>query len=196
MKKVLLSICVLLGFISSHAQEIKPQEAVADDYIRLFNEMGYKVYSYDISEFKDIRSYQPVVMHCKNGECVNALPFKWEVFGEHIKNLKVTVSPLEKGKKVGIYFDDTKGISTPLAFQGQKSPDGEVNYNCEVRPFKRDGSKINDDFYPLVLIGSYWYDAEDKLFRFCGSSEISSNLDDDVMKQIPEYYIIGVRLVK
>lgn len=198
MRRSFFTIALALGFISGYAQEIKPQQAVADDYIRLFNEMGYKVYSYDISDFKNIGHYQPVIMHYRQGkkEGENALPFGWEIFGDFIRNVKVTISPFEKGKKVGVYFDDTKGISLPLPFEGQKSDDGELNYGCETRPFKRDGSKINDDFYPLVLVGSYWYDQEDKMFRFCGSSEIPSNLDDDIMQYIPEYYIIGVRLVK
>lgn len=199
MKKVLLSIGLLLGFIGgSYAQEIKPQEAVADDYIRLFNEMGYKVYSYDISQYRNIRSYQPVILHYRNEakEGENVLPFKWEIFGDYIRNVKVTVSPIEKGNKAGVYFDDTKGISLPLTFQGQKSPEGDVNYDCQARPFKLDGSKINDDFYPLVLIGSYWYDSDAGMFRFCGDSEISGNPDDDFMKHIPEYYIIGIRLLK
>ena len=49
-------------------QEIKTQQVVADDYIRLFEEMGYKVYSFDISEFEDVRSYQPIIKHYKQGD--------------------------------------------------------------------------------------------------------------------------------
>lgn len=106
MKKILLSIGLLLGFTGSYAQEIKLKEAVADDYIRLFNEMGYKVYSYDISEFRNIRSYQPVILHYMNDakEGENVLPFKWEIFGDYIRNVKVTVSPIEKGNKAGIFL--------------------------------------------------------------------------------------------
>lgn len=198
MKKTLLQLVLLLACIGLKAQEIKPQQAVADDYIRLFNEMGYKVYSFDVSDFKKIGAYQPVIMHFKDGvkDGENALPFGWEVFGKHISNVKVTVSPLEKGKKIGIWFDENSGFSLPLTFHGQKSADGEVSYGCETRPFKQDGKKINDDFHPLVLLGSCWYDPEDDMFRFCGDSEISADLNEDIMKYIPEYYIIGVRFVK
>ena len=48
MKRILLSIALMLGIISAWGQEIKTQQVVADDYIRLFEEMGYKVYSFDI----------------------------------------------------------------------------------------------------------------------------------------------------
>ena len=51
-----------------------------------------------------------------------------------------------------------------------------------------------DGFYPLVLLGSYWYDTSSKVFRFCGSTEMTSELKEDIMKRIPEYYIIGVKI--
>ena len=187
----------MLGVISVWGQEIKTQQVVADDYIRLFEEMGYKVYSFDISEFEDVRSYQPIIKHYKQGdkegEYILGGEFGWSVSGEHISNVKVTFSPEEKGKKVGVYFDDNSGLSFPITFEGQTSPDGEVNYSCEPRPFKLEGKMI-DSFYPLVLLGSYWYDAGSKVFRFCGSTEMTSELKEDIMKRIPEYYIIGVKI--
>lgn len=47
-KRLLLAIALTLGIISVWGQEIKTQQVVADDYIKLFEEMGYKVYSFDI----------------------------------------------------------------------------------------------------------------------------------------------------
>ena len=197
MKRTLLAMALLLGMMSSNAQEIKTQEVTADDYIQLFEEMGYKVYSFDISEFEDVRSYQPIIKHYKQGdkegEYILGGEFGWSVSGEHKSNVKVTFSPEEKGKKVGVYFDDNSGLSFPITFEGQTSPDGEVNYSCESRPFKLEGKMI-DGFYPLVLLGSYWYDAGSKVFRFCGSTEMTSELKEDIMKRIPEYYIIGVKI--
>ena len=67
MKRLFLSIALTLGVISAWGQEIKTQQVVADDYFRLFEEMGYKVYSFDISEFEDVRSYQPIIKHYKRG---------------------------------------------------------------------------------------------------------------------------------
>lgn len=197
MKRIVLLSILIIGTITCQAQEIKPQQVTADDYIRLFEEMGYKVFSYDISEFENIKSYQPVIMHYTQGEKEgeNILPFDWEVYDEIINNVKVTVSPAEKGKKAGIYFNETMGISFTLIFQEQISPDGETSNSIGVRSFKLDGSKIND-FYPLVLLGSYWYDADAGMFRFCGETELSSDLTEDFIANIPEYYILGIRLVE
>ena len=188
---------LLLGYVLCQAQEIKPLQVSADDYIRLFEGMGYKVFSFDISEFEGITSYQPVIMHYKQGDKKgeNALPFGWEVSNEIIKNVKVTLAPGEKGKTAGIYFNETNGITCPLTFQEQTSPTGEINESYGYRRFKSDGSKI-DDFYPLVLLGPYWYDSDADMFRFCGENDLSSALTEDFIENIPEYYILGVRLVK
>ena len=46
MKRILLSIALMLGIMDVWGQEIKTQQVVADDYIRLFEEMGYKACFY------------------------------------------------------------------------------------------------------------------------------------------------------
>lgn len=197
MKRTVLIFILLIAAITSQAQQIKIQQVVADDYIRLFEGMGYKVFSFDISEFEGISSYQPVIMHYTQGDRKgeDALPFGWEVNNEHIRNVKVNISPAEKGKTVGIYFNEANGITWPMTFQEQTSPSGEINDNYGYRRFKLDGSKI-DDFYPLVLLGSYWYDPDADMFRFCGENDLSSDLTEDFIDNIPEYYIIGIRLVR
>ena len=32
------------------------------------------------------------------------------------------------------------------------------------------------------------------MFRFCGSTVMTSELKEDIMKRVPEYYIIGVKI--
>lgn len=88
MKRTVLIFILLIAAITSQAQQIKIQQVVADDYIRLFEGMGYKVFSFDISEYEDISSYQPVIMHYNQGDKKgeNALPFSWEVSNENIKS--------------------------------------------------------------------------------------------------------------
>ena len=197
MKRTLLAMALLFGIIICNAQEIKTQKVTADDYIQLLENMGYKVYSFDISEFKDVKSYEPVIKHYKQGdkegEFLIGGEFAWSVNGVQISDLKISFSPTEKGKTVDVRFDRTNGISMPLEFEGQTSPEGEVNYSCALRTFKQDGTMI-DDFYPLVLLGAYWYDPDAKVFRLCGDMELTSELKESVMKYIPEYFIVGVRL--
>ncbi|MCF0192375.1 MAG: DUF5041 domain-containing protein, partial [Prevotella sp.] len=74
-------------------------------------------------------------------------------------------------------------------------PDGKENTLYESRPFKLNDIKIGE-FTPLVLYGSAWYDKESGCFRFCGDKEISPDMHEDLVKYIPEYYVIGVILRK
>lgn len=55
MKKLICLVClamsVMVGSVS--AQSIKSQDAITDDYLPLLQASGYRVYSFDISEFLD-----------------------------------------------------------------------------------------------------------------------------------------------
>lgn len=55
MKKLvcLFSLLSLWMATSVSAQSLKKQEAIMEDYLPLLNATGYKVYTFDISEFKD-----------------------------------------------------------------------------------------------------------------------------------------------
>ena len=52
------------------------------------------------------------------------------------------------------------------------------------------------EFTPLVLYGSAWFDSEAGIFRFCGENEISPDMHEDIVKDIPEFYVIGVIIKK
>ena len=56
MKKLLLTLIVAFATISGFAQEIVKKDATFEDYLPLFNESGYNVFSYDISSLKDVAS--------------------------------------------------------------------------------------------------------------------------------------------
>lgn len=71
MKRTITSIFIALGVTMAWAQSIKQQAATAEDYIPLFIDMGYEVYSFDISELgKDSVTYgiQPIVKHYVSGK--------------------------------------------------------------------------------------------------------------------------------
>ncbi len=50
------------------------------------------------------------------------------------------------------------------------------------------------DFVPLVLFGSYWFDKNFNIFRYCGENELSPDLSDNIIKNIPSFYLIGVQI--
>lgn len=70
---------------------------------------------------------------------------------------------------------------------------GKSFYFYCTRIFKPTDIK-KGDFIPLVLFGSYWFDERVGVFRFCGENELSSDLSDNITKNIPFFYLIGVQI--
>ena len=64
-----------------------------------------------------------------------------------------------------------------------------------TRPFKLSVFK-EDEFIPLILLGSSWYDEQFDVFRFCGESEIEPDMSSEILKDVPHHYIVGVKFVK
>lgn len=83
-------------------------------------------------------------------------------------------------------------VMKPL-YTDNDSVNGRRFYNYQSRPFKIEGLKMNT-FIPLLLLGSMWYDEHFNIHRFCGEDVISPDMSDEILKYIPHYYIIGVKI--
>ena len=78
----------------------------------------------------------------------------------------------------------------PIFFNGDPTP----KYIYNARPFKVD-SVYEGKFIPLVLIGSVWVDKRFNVIRFCGETVLDPELNNNQMiKDIPHYYIVGVTI--
>jgi hypothetical protein len=64
-----------------------------------------------------------------------------------------------------------------------------------TRPFKLNAFKENE-FIPLILLGSSWYDERFNIYRFCGEREINPDMSSEILKNVPHYYVIGVKFSK
>ena len=72
-----------------------------------------------------------------------------------------------------------------------------VSYMYSSRPFRLDAAANADTVeIPLVFFGSWWYDKRSNFIRFCGESEIDSQLQSQIVKDVPHSYVIGMRLEK
>ena len=60
-----------------------------------------------------------------------------------------------------------------------------------TRPFKVEGFE-KDKFIPLVLYAAPWWDKNYEIYRFCGEMEIPSDMNSDILRHSPHYFIIGV----
>ena len=59
-----------------------------------------------------------------------------------------------------------------------------------TRPFKVEGFE-KDKFIPLVLYAAPWWDKNYEIYRFCGETEIPSDMNSDILRHSPHYFIIG-----
>lgn len=76
-------------------------------------------------------------------------------------------------------------------YSDNDSVNGKKFFTYETRPFKVEELEMNE-FTPLVLLGSIWYDDNIKCHRFCGEKYISPDMSSSILKYIPHYYVIGV----
>ena len=68
-------------------------------------------------------------------------------------------------------------------------------YSYQTRPFKIKEFK-EDEFIPLILFGSVWYDERFNIFRFCGEREIEPDMSSEILKDVPHHYVMGVQFAK
>jgi hypothetical protein len=62
----------------------------------------------------------------------------------------------------------------------------------QVRPFKIEAFKENE-FIPLILLGSGWWDERFNVHRFCTEIEFNPDMSSESLKLMPHYFIVGVR---
>ena len=81
-------------------------------------------------------------------------------------------------------------------FRGIIAKDSEkVVYFYHTRPFKIKEFKENE-FIPLILLGSGWFDERFNIIRFCGEREIEPDMSSEILKDVPHHYVVGVKFVK
>ena len=87
-------------------------------------------------------------------------------------------------------------MSLPLKLKGLPKKDSDEKYfSYNTRPFKLKTFEA-DKFIPLILFGSSWYEEKFNIYRFCGDREIEPDMSSEILKNVPHYYVIGVKFVK
>ena len=87
-------------------------------------------------------------------------------------------------------------MSLPLKLRGLPSTDpSKKYYSYNTRPFKLKTFET-EEFVPLILFGSSWYNEQFNTYQFCGEREIEPDLSSEILKKVPHYYVIGVKFVK
>lgn len=189
---LLLSCAALIG----QAQELKTIEPTLNDYLLLLIAKGYVVYSFDTKDFKDIQA-EPIVMeYVKGEEPKDVLGFSFSMnLGE-----KLVIGFAPSGNdSTAIYtfnFSEGRGFNGRLNLRAIYAPEAptQSRYSYESRPFELVPPFEKGKIIPLVLYGSYWYEPETGVSRFCGESIIKPDLSSDIVKSIPHFYVLGIKI--
>lgn len=196
MKQAIITIMLALVCTTGLAQEIKMNEPSFSDYLPLLNAKGYMAYSFNTKKLKGAE-VEPVVMEYEKGkEPKNVLSF----------NVTMT---LDKKLIIGFWPSDNDSTANYLfSFSENRSFGGRLNlkpifapecpeekwYMYQSRPFELTAPFEKGKFIPLVLYGSYWYEPENGGCRFCGDNEIKPDLSSDIVKQIPHFFVFGIKI--
>lgn len=197
---------MMASMLTLQAQVIptKVEQSTAEDYVILLQKQGFQSYSVDISALQD-ETYiiKPVVKHYKKGKEVEN-PFNFEMslssrdaltVGDRIK---IGFMPGNKPtvRTLSFHVTETGSMTIPMIFDERKDPEtDDVEDSYGYRPFTIEGIELGK-FIPVALCGAYWYDKEGGFFRFCGEGSISPSMNEDILKDIEEYYVVGMTVRK
>ena len=195
MRKILT---LLFAFVSVVAmgQKIKMNEPSFSDYLPLLNAKGYKAYSFDTRKLKDAEVESVVMEYVKDEEPKNVL--KFDVTMSLDKKLVIGFWPSDNDSTANylFHFSENRGFAGLLNLRPLFAPEKPEDkwYIYESRPFELVAPIEKEKFIPLVLYGSYWYEPANGGCRFCGDNEIKPDLSSDIVKYIPHYFVLGIKI--
>lgn len=196
MKKTIFTALFALITMAGQAQEIKMNEQSIGDYLPLLQAKGYKAYSFDTKDFKDAL-VEPIVMEYVKGKEPRAVA-DFSITMSLDEKLIIGFVPTDNDSTAtyAFHFSESRGFNSQLSLMPICNPDKPADkwYVYESRPFELVAPFEKGKFIPLVLYGSYWYEPENGGCRFCGDSTIKPDLTSDIVKSIPHFYVLGIKM--
>ena len=193
-KQIIITALLALVAMSGLGQEIKMNDSSISDYLPLLKSKGYIAYSFDTKDFKDAM-VEPIVMEYVKGKEPRII---FSVTMSLDEKLIIGFIPSDNDSTAtyAFRFSENRGFNSRLPLMPICNPDHPADkwYMYESRPFELVAPFEKGKFIPLVLYGSYWYEPENGGCRFCGDNEIKPDLSSDIVKYIPHYYVLGIKL--
>ena len=195
-KQTIITILLVLVAVAGQAQKIKMNEPSFSDYLPLLNAKGYMAYSFNTKKFKGAE-VEPVVMeYVKGEEPKDVLGFNVTMSLD--KKLIVGFRPSDNDSTANylFHFSENRGFGGRLNLRPVFAPEKPEDkwYIYESRPFELTAPIEKGKFIPLVLYGSYWYEPANGGCRFCGDSFIKPDLSSDIVKFIPHFFVLGIKI--
>lgn len=195
-KQTIITALLALVAMAGQAQEIKMNEPSFSDYLPMLNAKGYMAYSFNTKKFKGVE-VEPVVMEYVIGEEPKEV-LNFNVIMSLDKKLVIGFRPSDNDSTANylFHFKENRGFGGRLKLKPISAPEepDEKWYMYESRPFELTAPIEKGKFVPLVLYGSYWYEPENGGCRFCGDNEIKPDLSSDIVKYIPHYFVLGIKI--
>ena len=194
LRHLLVAFLFTLVALTGRAQEIKMNEPSISDYLPLLKTNGYIAYSFNTKDFKDAL-VEPIVMEYVKGKEPRMI-FSVTMSLDEKLIIGFVPSDNDSTATYDFHFSESRGFNSRLPLMPICNPDKPDDkwYVYESRPFELVEPFEKGKFIPLVLYGSYWYEPENGGCRFCGENEIKPDLSLDIVKYIPHYYVLGIKL--
>ncbi|MBO7462639.1 MAG: DUF5041 domain-containing protein [Bacteroidales bacterium] len=218
-KALAIALLAMLTVCTAQAQSIIPQNATMEDFLQLIkradvaqqaevdvqgdfiqhlNHTGFKLFAFDISPMEmDKYGFRPVVMKYENGETEDLLKDLW-VGNFYIIPSRYTrcifgVSPLNDSTLRSYVNLNGVGAGPSMPF---KKVHG--SYHIVSTPFAMPKELKWNEFIPLMVVSSGWYDEENECVRNCDIDEFddSNYLETETFKNSPLIYVIGMKISK
>lgn len=197
-----LLLPALLISCALSAQEIRQVPVTIEDIQSVLVAAGYNSYSFDISAFEgedwDLSVVYRIYEHGKKVDGTTLASFT-----SRKSSSKVLISTLPSpADSLARLYVSVPGVGHgarnlklyPLVFPQDPRP----RYMYQARPFKPSAPDRNatEGFIPLLLYGSGWMEEEIGAIRFCGEREVDPDMSSEILKNLPQYYVFGLKYVK
>ena len=186
-----LSVSIVL---KGQGNETKSAEAKPKDAVEQKKPQDDNVLTYDISSLQDSASLIILVIQEYNQNGMVS-----EVKGQRLKmakTLSIGFSPRQSVQSdsmvtVSVHPEHQNGLARDLVLKSVPNAP-ETFYLYEKVPIRVSALRPNT-FIPLALYGSFWWDSNYKICRFCGEKELTEEniRESEYFKHSPHYYIIG-----
>lgn len=183
--------------MTGQSQEVKMNEPSFDDYLPLLENKGYAAYGFDISMFEGKKAKLVIKEYIDGQEirdCLSTLPYP--VTFTIKDKISIGFMPIEEDS-LGTCVINVNGggrLSTRLKLKSIRWGEKTV-CSYGTRPFELVPPFKVGDFIPLALYGSYWYDANFGITRFCGENFIKPDLTSEyLLKDCPHYFVVGIKV--
>lgn len=196
MKSLLIAVCALMLSLPAFGQRIKKADSDMDGMTTLLKTSGYELFSFKLDRRLAKNTIVAEVREYVEGKEIDRRSYFAGNVDRRARTINFGFRPSDNDSTRLMMFEVPGEVIMPnqrfnlRAMKVADFPD-RTFWNYNTRPFKLGKIKENE-FTPLFLLGSFWYDKRSKVFRFCGDTELDPDMSSDMLKQLPHYYIIGI----